>query len=96
VGRLRFPFHLRTCRGIPSVLRTPSPCVVLCRPVLCGTVEWKAAKERGHPLYQTAARSIGKAPPGVDVTLATPEFGRKGDFTKASVARSGLELALLR
>jgi hypothetical protein len=44
--------------------------------------EWKAAKAKPHPLYQTSAQAVGVAPKGVEVSLEPPKFGRVGHFTQ--------------
>jgi hypothetical protein len=54
----------------------------------CSPELYKARKARQHPLYQTSAAEVGKVPRGVTVTLAPPEAGLRGEFSK-NFASSG-------
>ena len=52
----------------------------------CGRAgEWKAAKAKPHPLYQTSSQAVGAVPKGVTPDLVPPKFGRAGRFTDTFV-----------
>ena len=44
--------------------------------------EWKAKKQKPHPMFKTTASEIGTAPIGVTPELKPPAHPRTGTFSK--------------